>query len=322
MAARYARGLGRLHHAVFAAVVNADARAARAAARSLGAPLIAESLETLLARDSDAIDAVVLRGPHAVRAGLARVASDAGRHLLLAGPLASTSNEARAVVGACRAAGVCLMSGPLLRFLPAHRVIKDRLNAGRLGAPGLVRIHQWRASSDPGRPVPPESRRGRLVGRLADAVDLAAWLFDARPECVYATARPGEAAGLPDYIQVHLGFPGGGMALIDRADTLPAGARPYFAATLIGSRGAAYADDHHNMNLLCGRGCPRSLLTGQGCGHLITRLQEFVDAIRERREPGATGADGCAALEVAEAAARSLDSQAALRWTGERYERE
>src|SRR5205085_8908378 len=121
-----------------------------------------------------------------------------------------------------------------------------------------------------------------LPAELFDEIDLACWLFGQPPSEVYAAGRP------PDYAQLHLGFPGGGMALIDYARTLPPG-DAYFSLSLIGSAGAAYADDHHNMQLLFGRGHPRALNTGQGDGRLLAQLQEFVTAVAENREPSATG---------------------------------
>jgi predicted dehydrogenase len=104
---------------------------------------------------------------------------------------------------------------------------------------------------------------------------------------------------------LHLGFAGGGMAVIDYAETLPPG-DGYFSLSLIGSTGAAYADDHHNMQLLYGGGHPSALHTGEADLSALAQLQEFLNAVEQNREPLITGADGLRAVEVAEAAAVSL----------------
>ena len=109
------------------------------------------------------------------------------------------------------------------------------------------------------------------------------------------------------------------MALIDCACTLPPG-DAYSSLSLIGSAGAAYADDHHNMQLQFGGARPAALLTREGDGYLVALLQEFVMALGEKREPSVPGAVGLTALQVAEAAAESLATGQALRRTGERYE--
>ena len=90
--------------------------------------------------------------------------------------------------------------------------------------------------------------------------------------------------------------------------------------SLIGSTGAAYADDHHNRNLLFRGGDPNAIETDQGSIHLTSQLQEFVAAIEEQREPAANGVDGQTALQVAEAAVASLESRQALRMIGGSYE--
>ncbi len=95
------------------------------------------------------------------------------------------------------------------------------------------------------------------------------------------------------------------MALIDCAYNLrPGGA--YSALSLIGSKGAAYADEHHNMQLLVGGGRPLAIPTRPDDGYLLPMLQEFINALAGNREPSVTGADAVAALEVVEAASASL----------------
>ena len=88
---------------------------------------------------------------------------------------------------------------------------------------------------------------------------------------------------------------------------------------MIGSKGAAYADDHHNVNLVYGDGGTRALGPGQGAGHILAQLQEFVDAVSEGREPASTGVDGRSAVLVAEAAAESMCSGRTARLAGGQY---
>src|SRR5262249_1046053 len=93
----------------------------------------------------------------------------------------------------------------------------------------------------------------------------------------------------------------------------------YFSLSLIGSSGAAYADDHHNAQLLYGGGHPAALRTGQGDAGLLGQLRAFVAAVEEGRDPPGTGADGVRALRVAEAAGLSQAGGRALRRAGEQY---
>ena len=122
----------------------------------------------------------------------------------------------------------------------------------------------------------------------------------------------------PDYVQVHLGFEGDGMSVIDYSASLPPGPGYHFLS-MIGSKGAAYADDHHNVNLVYGDGGTRALGPGQGVGHILAQLQEFVDAVSEDRDAAMTGVDGRSAILVAEAATESLCSGRTARLAGGQY---
>jgi predicted dehydrogenase len=120
-------------------------------------------------------------------------------------------------------------------------------------------------------------------------------------------------------VQLHLGFPNGGMALIDHSWTLPPG-DSYFSLSLIGSTGAAYADDHHNRQLLFQGGPPRAILTREGNTCRLGMLQEFVRAIQEDRAPLVTGGDFLRSLDVDEAVSLSLAAGRSLSWTSAGYQ--
>jgi predicted dehydrogenase len=238
--------------------------------------------------------------------------------------MALSSADAEEVANACRDAGVRLMVGSALRFVPATLVVKDSIASGKIGQPGLLRIHRWesRDTGDwPTLEAGAEVDGGTIISQVLRELDLASWLFGTSPTTVYAMGRKQGGAGLPDhdYVQVHLGFPDDGMALIDYSAALPSG-QGYSSLSVIGSTGAAYSDDHHNMNLLFRGGEPRAIDAGYGAQHVLAQLQGFVDAINEERDPPVTGADGIAALQVAEAVQASIDSGRSATMNGGRHE--
>ncbi|MFO0877813.1 MAG: hypothetical protein U0840_10705 [Gemmataceae bacterium] len=152
------------------------------------------------------------------------------------------------------------------RHRPAVRAMLASLMAGELGRPGLLRLHRWQPGGH--RTLLPE-------------IDLALTVFDADPEVVFAT-------GAADLVQAHLGFPGGGMALLD-ATTLPPG-DTYFSCSLIGSDGAAYADDHRDRQLVFTGGAPRAPLGDETDAACLALLRDFVKAITQKRRPLVDGA--------------------------------
>ena len=314
----------RLRGAAIVAVVDPDLGNARKTAGALDASIFAGSLDDLLAQSSHEFDAVVVDSTNTSHAALVEKSAGAGKHMLVEMPLAQSIQEADAAIDACRAAGVRLMVGQAMRFVPSHQKVKDSIASGKLGALGLLRIHHWGPLGADGWDwLSPAAgpTGGTVINRVIRHIDLAVWLFETLPTEVYAVGRqrnPG--LDLEDYVQVHLGFPEGAMALIDYSMTLPRGA-DYFSLSVIGSSGGAYADDHHNMNLLYRGGHPLALDIGQGQVHILDQLQEFINAIEEDREPAITGADGRAAVQAAQAVRLSIATGAAVRLEEGRYER-
>jgi predicted dehydrogenase len=196
-------------------------------------------------------------------------------------------------------AGVCFMVVNPDRFLPSRQLIRQQLEAGKLGDVGLVRMHRWEPSTADRVPL--------SAGPLVRDLDLAVWLVGKPVEIVYAVE-----AGR--FVQVHLGFGGGAMALIDYTDQLPAG-DGYTSLSVIGSAGAAYFDDHQNRQLLYSGGSPRAVLTGEGDGYLAGLLQEFIDALRGGAKPHASAGMTTwrHVLAVADAVTQSLTSRQAVR---------
>ena len=312
-AEQYDRVAPRIRNGRFTAIVGRDARTT---ARSIGAEIWADDFDQLLADHGTEFDAVVLHSPGRFQERHCQRAAEAGKHVLADIPLALSKDAALKIISSCREAGVCLMVAQPSRFSPSLRTVKESLAAGRLGVAGLVRMHSWRAAENGSGQTGAEdaehvTKTRSLLSGVAREIDLVCWLFGGLPNLVYALER--NTSPQPqnlEYVQLHLGFAGGGMALIDYSQTLPGG-DSYFSLSLIGSTGAAYADDHHNMQLLYGGGHPSALEAGEGDTHLLVQLQEFISSIEEHREPLVTGADAVAVIEVAEAAAASLSTRQA-----------
>ena len=287
-------------HLRLALVCQPDDLAARAAAlrRVQGGrvTITADSMEAALRHEAE-FDAAVVDSSADAAGAIA-----AGKHVLVAAPVADSPEEAEALLSVAEEAGVFLAVGGLPGNAPANRVIRDRLSSGKLGEPGLLRIHCWNG----------ESNRS-LAAKLFGHIDLALRLFGSSPAELYCVAR-----GDQSYLQAHLGFSGGGMAVLDFSDRLPAG-QGYDSLSLIGSNGAAYSDDHHNTHLLFAGGPPAALIDDSGDG-LLYEVQAFVDAIAGQDSPSIDGEAILAVHRVLEAIGRSSESAQVLHERGGIYE--
>jgi predicted dehydrogenase len=204
----------------------------------------------------------------------------AGKHLLLASEPWFSLAELEALQRSADQAGVRLAVVNPERYLPSRQFIRQQL-AGPLGEVGLIRLHCWEAAST----EPPPEPLGLPVA-LIRALDVTLWLSGRRPDRVFALERPAEPGpGAGRFLQVHLGFPGGGMALLDFCNRLPPG-EGYQSLSVIAFSGAAQADDHQNMQLAYRGGRPQAIRTEEGETALVGLIQEFVTALGEDRTLG------------------------------------
>lgn len=166
-------------HNQIVALASRNQETAEAVGSGLEIPRRYGRYEDLLA-DPD-VDAVYVPLPNTLHADWTIRAANAGKHVLCEKPMAATVAECRAMLDACRAAGVRFMEGFMYRFHPQHAYVHDLIASGAIGTPTLVRtafcVRMQR---------PPEDIRFALElggGALLDvgvyAIDAARWLAGA-----------------------------------------------------------------------------------------------------------------------------------------------
>ena len=261
----------RIRGASFRAVCDPRGEQATSAATAIGAELTASGLTELLESHRDEFDAVVAAWD-AVGIEDFAAAAQAGKHILLEATGIENSDATDELAATAGASGARLVIGRPHRFLPSMQTLRNSIVAGQLGRPGLVRVHRWRHADD---------ESSSTAAALASDIDLVCWLIDAAPDVVFAARF--EIAESSDNLLVHLGFPGGGMAMLDLSDRLPEGEN-YFSLSVLGSSGSAIADDHHNQQLIFAGGNPAAVRTDHAPLHRLEMLQDFVESIVDQRD--------------------------------------
>ncbi|HEY8317717.1 MAG TPA: Gfo/Idh/MocA family oxidoreductase [Amnibacterium sp.] len=119
-----------------------------------------------------AVEVVSICTPTDSHVRLALRALDAGKHVLLEKPLASTVEEGEALLRRAAAGPGLLMVAHVVRFFPGYAAVRDLVRRGELGE--VAEVRAARLSSDPDRPawLQDEARSGGLL------VDLAVHDFD------------------------------------------------------------------------------------------------------------------------------------------------
>ncbi len=191
------------------------------------------------------------------------------------------------------------------RFLPSRQLIRQQLDTGKLGDVGLVRVHRW----EPLDSVSVDDIHGLPVSFLRD-LDVVLWLIGQSPDAVYAVEQTDSNSGNSRgrFLQAHLGFAGGAMALLDFTDRLPPG-EGYQSLSVIGSAGAAYADDHQNMQMVFRGGRPQAVRAEESGRRRAAMVQETVEALQAGGDVSAHVAKWRNVLKVAEAVRRSIETR-------------
>lgn len=273
-----ARLAPRIPDARITAIVEPNGKAAADLARSLGAKVSADSAEQLHQQYDDTFDTWLAYTPCGWL-----VVPHANRPLQL-------------LLEAWTHHPAGWMWGQPFRFLPSSQAVKTSITSGQLGEPGLVRIHHWQTKA-----------AGDARHALLPQLDLACWLIGLNPTVIFAQTRQPDASGAKgyDYLQVHLGFADDRMAIIDCCTSLSSG-EPYYSLSLIGSSGAAYADDHRNVQLQFGGEQVQAIPTTQGDLALLAILEEYLAATSKSRLPSCGEADWKRAWQLLAAAEESL----------------
>jgi predicted dehydrogenase len=172
---------------------------ARALAARYGVERVHTDVEALLA--DDGVQAVSLCTANASHAELAVAVLQAGRHVLVEKPLATTLADALAVERAAAASGCVAQVGFVRRFSGNVVALKRFVDAGELGEVYYGRATNLRRAGHPGGWYGDRERSGGgpLIDIGSHVLDLC-WYLMGRPEPVTVTgntyARLGERNGL------------------------------------------------------------------------------------------------------------------------------
>jgi predicted dehydrogenase len=181
----YAEILRQLPDAELVAIADDDAARGRDAAERFGAEFMREWRDAA-ARDD--IDAVVICSENARHAEMTIAAAEAGKHVLCEKPLATTLDDAEAMIAACARAGAKLQTAFPVRFSAPAVAFGQAIRAGRVGTP-LAVIARNPGICPMGWFVDPElAGGGAVMDHTVHVIDVLRHIFDAEVTEVYAEA--------------------------------------------------------------------------------------------------------------------------------------
>ena len=120
-----------------AAAYDPDPEKRAAADRATGTPVALAGADAVI--EHPEVDAVLVLTSMREHGRLARAALEAGKHVLVEKPMATTLDEAAALAAAARATGRTLVCAPAVLLSPTYRAIAARVAAGEAGRVVLAR---------------------------------------------------------------------------------------------------------------------------------------------------------------------------------------
>lgn len=282
------------------------------------------------------VQAVSIALPDFLHREAAVAAAQAGKHILLEKPLATTEADALAILTAVEAAGVRLMVDFHNRWSPPFCALKAAFDAGELGAARTISYRLNDTIYVPTQMLRWSARSSAAWFLASHCLDTLLWLLDARSgqdtvERVFCVSRSHvlKARGIetPDLFQTLLEFRSGMVAHLENAWILPEGAPSVFElkCEFIGEKGAFYIDgSHHGAQKIVERVVyPDALVAprvyGRPVGFAAESIRHFVQCVNEGAAPMADGLDGLAVtrliLAMEESARAGLPVEVRELWT-------
>lgn len=313
MGRQHAENLRRsVPHAHLVAVADVNRDRALAVASELEIDAAYGNAEELAAHPG--LDAVAIASPPKYHLPAILAAASAGKHVFCEKPLALSLTEADAALEAVCKAGVILQVGHMRRYDPPYVAARERIEAGEIGQIVVFKSVGRDQETSPAGACQVEANGTLFHDSTAHDFDLARWLTDDEIVEVHAY---GSTVAIPELKQVHsfdagvvnLQFASGAIGNIESFMDAKYG---YDIRTeIVGTRGSLFVGHL--------RQTPLVVMTRAGSSHdviahwlvrfreaYLREMTDFVDTVRNGREPRVSGRDGWRSLAVAVAAVASF----------------
>lgn len=261
--------------------------------------------EDLLQRDD--IDAVVVATPSYLHKEVAVAAAKAGKHVFCEKPMALNTADCDAMLQAAKDAGVKLMVGHVLRLMFPWWRIKELAGENELGAPFCVSIRRYSRMFPRGWRAQSELSGGQLFEVHVHELDFMRHLCGEVAEVsAYGGSFACDDGGKCDVYLINLRFRSGAVGQLHGGATT---GRSRYEGQVLCPRGALlFGPDWGTGTMEQGDREPQPLDPDVRTGPVGVdwELDSFLRWLLRGDLPVFTGEDGRAAVQLAEAARRSI----------------
>jgi UDP-N-acetylglucosamine 3-dehydrogenase len=303
-AASYARALSEIPGAELVGIYDDNANRGLSVAAMHNTDYY-DSLSDLL--DAD-IHAVIVCSENVKHRDEVIQAAKAGKHILCEKPIATTSEDAIAMIEECEREGVILATAFPVRHAPPVLRTKGLIDSGAIGQ--VIAVCTTNHGRMPGgwfidRKL---SGGGAVLDHTVHVADLLRWFLNDEVKTVYAEVDTRmHDIDIDDCGMLLMEFRNGVFATLDPSWSRPTAYPTWGDVTMeiVGTEGVISLDVFAQVLVEANDSGPKVLLRNWGDNMDLLLVQDFVYAIRQGQKPAACGFDGLKALEVAIAAYES-----------------
>jgi 1,5-anhydro-D-fructose reductase (1,5-anhydro-D-mannitol-forming) len=294
------------------AVLSRDQGRADSFAENHGAQVGYSNIDDLLA--DSRVDVVFVASPNAMHLEHTTKVAKAGKHVLSEKPMATSVDDADAMIQVCQENGVRLGLGFELRFHPAHILAKDLVSHGKLGRVRLLQGHWGRGERGEPEHLPRTGLRGWwedpvAMGGGSVIMGLGVHVFDLMrfvtgqeiTEVVAMTDGQTDAQPLEHIASMALRLEDGTIANVSCGRMLPDTLNNF---TVYGTDGrftgtaTVWEARMGSLEVVSETVNQTQDFEYDYLANFVAELSDFHSALKEDREPAATGPDGLRSTEV------------------------
>ncbi|MCY3868753.1 MAG: Gfo/Idh/MocA family oxidoreductase [Gemmatimonadetes bacterium] len=318
MGASLANGARDLDCAEVACVSDVDSEKGRALSEKMDCDYEAD-YHNMLARED--VQAVMIATPPFLHIDPTIAAAQAGVHVFCEKPMSPTLAGCDAMIAACEQGGVELGIGLVCRFHPVHRKVRDLARGGDLGMPLCLMVHRlgggwggvWSASWRKSR----DKSGGTLMEVNAHEIDFMRFVMgDAESVSAAGGQFVQMETDFPDVALVSIRFKNGGVGVLHSSQASAIGGyggrldcaegSVVFPTFWGGEGGLRYKRYDGGETAIA------ASELSQDESPVSQEIRAFCEAVLNGEDPPVSGADGRAAVEIALAAYRSIETGEAI----------
>lgn len=261
------------------------------------------------------ISAISIATPDHTHTQIVLDALNAGKHVLVEKPLATTVKECKQILAARDASGTILMVDFHNHWNIPFMQVKKMVESGELGDLQMINVRLNDTIYVPTKMLSWASKSSPAHFLGSHVVDLIRWITSDEIIKVYSVSRSEvlrkKGIDTPDFYQTILEFSNGASAYVENCWILAENSPNIFEfkGDFIGSKGSTFVNvSHHRMiekytEEAAGFPDVSGVVDryGKALGFCTASIEHFIDCIQNNTKPIVTGEDGLIATQVVQA---------------------